>query len=128
MKNVFFAMALMLIGTFASANTNESTVINEANLYAESISDELILTIDLGDLTKKTSKEINTIIGKFLDEKLKNVDDELQCKVTAKGSVGVGRNYVEITVEVSGPCSEIRKQGQEIANEILKQVKDALNK
>lgn len=125
MKKIFFAMALMLIGT--SVTANDSTI-NLTSSDVVSISNELILTIDLGDLTKKSSKEINTLIGNFLDEKLKNVDDELQCKVTAKGSVGVGRNYVEISVEVSGPCSEIRKEGQAIANEILKQVKDALKK
>lgn len=125
MKNVIFALAFMLIGTTVFANSN-TTKFNSSDTV--SVSNELILTIDLGDLTKKTTKEINTLIGKFLEKELKNVDDELQCKVTAKGSVGVGRNYVEISVEVSGPCSEIRKEGQAIANEILKQVKDAMNK
>lgn len=125
MKNVIFALAFMLIGTTVFANSN-TTKFNSSDTV--SVSNELILTIDLGDLTKKTTKEINTLIGKFLEKELKNVDDELQCKVTAKGSVGVGRNYVEISVEVSGPCSEIRKEGQAIANEILKQVKDALKK
>ncbi len=123
MKNVIFALAFMLIGTTVFANSN-TTKFNSSDTV--SVSNELILTINLGDLTKKTTKEINTLIGKFLKKELKNVDDDLQCKVTAKGSVGVGRNYVEISVEVSGPCSEIRKKGQEIANEILKQVKDAM--
>ncbi|WP_299119206.1 hypothetical protein [uncultured Tenacibaculum sp.] len=123
MKNVIFALAFMLIGTIVFANSN-TTKFNSSDTV--SVSNELILTIDLGNLTKKTAKEINTLIGKFLEKELKNVDDELQCKVTAKGSVGIGRNYVEISVEVSGPCSEIRKKGQAIANEILKEVKNAM--
>ncbi len=42
MKNVFFALAFMLIGTFAFANTNENVVINDANLItANSIEDNL---------------------------------------------------------------------------------------
>lgn len=37
MKNVFFALAFLLVGTFAFANTNESAVINDANLITSNV-------------------------------------------------------------------------------------------
>ena len=37
MKNVFFALAFMLVGTFAFANTNDSDVINDSNLITSNI-------------------------------------------------------------------------------------------
>ena len=123
MKNVFFALAFMLLGTTVFAN-GETTKFNSSDIV--NVSNELILTLNLGDLTEKSPKEINLLIQNFLDKELKNVDDELHCKVSVRGSVGVGRNYVEINVEVSGPCSEIRKHGRAIAKQVLQQIKDEL--
>ena len=123
MKNVFFALAFMLIGTTVFAN-GETTKFNSSDIV--NVSNELILTLSLWDLTEKSPKEINLLIQNFLDKELKNVDDLLQCKVSVKGSVGVGRNYFEIHVEVSGPCSEIKKQGKAIAKQVLQEIKDEL--
>ena len=123
MKNVFFALAFMLIGTTVFANNN---AINLENSDIISISNEVELTLDLGDLTNKTEKEINKEIESFINKNLKSVDDELKCKVTVKGKIDVGVGSVEISVEVSGPCSEIKEKGTEIANMILDAVKEAM--
>lgn len=37
MKNVFFALAFLLVGTFAFANTNESVVINDTDMITSNI-------------------------------------------------------------------------------------------
>ena len=123
MKNVFFVLAFMLVGATVFANSN---TIKFNNSDIVSISNEIELTLDLGDLTNKSQKEINKEISNFISKNLKSVDDELQCKVTVTGSINVGVGSVEISVEVSGPCSEIKESGTEIANMILDAVKEAM--
>lgn len=122
MKNLFFALAFMLVGTFAFANDT----IEFNNLESVKLSNQVELTLDLGDLTNKTSVEINNAVSDFIHTNLSSVDPELQCKVTVKGSVNIGVASVEISVEVSGPCSKIKESGTEIANMILDDVKKAL--
>lgn len=120
MKNVFFAVVFVLVGTFANANMKSETLSEINNLS------EIELKLDLGDLTNKSNSQINDEIGGFINSNLNSVDEELQCKVTVTGSLSVGVSTVEIAVEVSGPCSEIRKSGTAIANMILDAVKRAV--
>lgn len=72
MKNVFFAMALMLIGTFAFANTNESAVIDEANLITSNVIENNLTTHNLFFsfnesqlLQEKLKTKSCTLKGKF---------------------------------------------------------------
>jgi hypothetical protein len=124
MKNVFFALAFVLIGATVFATSNTIKVENSGIV---SISNEIELTLDLGDLTNKSKEQINKAIENFISKNLKSVNPELQCKVTVTGSINVGVSSFEISVEVSGPCSEIRQSGTEIANMVLDAVKKALN-
>lgn len=94
--------------------------------YTSIHSDEIELTLDLGDLTNKSQEEINQSISNLISKNLKSVDAELQCTVTVKGSINVEVDPVKISVEVSGPCSEIKEKGTEIANMILDEVKKAI--
>ena len=97
-----------------------------ANLVAEK-SDGVKIVIDLGKVTSRdqiTEARINDV----LSEMLKAYADrsELECSVTVKGEVSVGLVSVEISVTVSGPCSEVRAQAGAIANQLMDAVKDAL--
>lgn len=118
MKKLFFMLAFMLVGTFAFANSFEQN-----NLKKEAVPNQFELTINLGDLTSKSSKQIKSQIESFIMKNLASVSDELQCKVTAKGSIDVGFGSIEISVEVSGPCSEVKAKGGEIAQMILDEIK-----
>ncbi|WP_405209207.1 hypothetical protein [Aquimarina sp. LLG6339-5] len=121
MKNsILIALAMVLFAGTVTANT-----MNTENAYTVSDND-IVLSIDLGDITNATAEELTAKINDFINENLSDLDDELTCKVTATGTIGVGIASIEISVEVSGPCSEIRNGGQEIANQILQDIKDAL--
>jgi hypothetical protein len=123
MKKVFFALTCILIGSTVFANSN---TIKFENPGIVSISNEIELTLDLGDLTNKPKEKINKVVEYFISKNLQSVDDQLHCKITVKGRINVGVGTVEISVEVSGPCSEIKKNGKEIAGMILDAVKDAM--
>ena len=55
--------------------------------YTSIHSEEIELTLDLGDLTNKSQEEINQSISNLISKNLKSVDAELQCTVTVKGSI-----------------------------------------
>jgi hypothetical protein len=104
-----------------------STSVYAVNIEAKQTPQEKTTTnytLNLGDLTNYSEKEVNSEIQKFL----KTLPaDELQCSVTVKGSIDVGPVEFEIEVTVSGPCSEIKAKGKEIASQILKDIKKALD-
>jgi len=122
MKNLLLTVAFIFVGSFAFANSS----LNSLTLLETCSFNEIELNLDLGDLTNKTETEINNEIKEFLTRNLNSFDEELNCKVSVTGTVNVGVGSVKITVEVSGPCSEIRKSGTEIANMILAEIKKAL--
>src|SRR5690606_2042914 len=53
----------------------------------------------------------------------------INCKVSVSGKVSLGAvASVNITVEVSGPCDEIRKQGTALAKQVLNEISEALKR
>lgn len=117
---MFFILFCSLLSFALYAN--ESTNSTFKNLYSE----EIILKLDLGDLTNKSENQIKSEIEKFIIKNLQFADAELQCKVEVTGTINVMGQSISISVEVSGPCSEIVKSGTQIANQILEAVKKAL--
>ena len=98
----------------------------EGNFQRGLNQDKVEISISLGDITNKTEDEINSELEKILNPLFKDLKDELECSISVKGTVNVGVAKVEITVEVSGPCSEVRSEGKKIANQILKEIKETL--
>lgn len=88
-------------------------------------SGNLALTLDLGDLTEVSVADVQAEIDEFISRYIPEFV-ELNCSVSVKGKVNIGVASIEITVEVSGPCSVVRQQGTAIANQILDEVKSAL--
>ncbi|EGV42987.1 hypothetical protein BZARG_1699 [Bizionia argentinensis JUB59] len=124
MKNVFFALALMLASTFASANNKTNSDLSSTEIVS---SNEIELTLNLGDITNKSVTEINQEVQDFIITNLKSVDALLDCTITVTGSVNVGVASVEISVAVSGSCGEVMVKGAEIANIVLEKIKNALS-
>lgn len=123
MNKILLATITVLFVTVSSFASTE--LIKENPIGIEQ--NEITLHLDLGDLSKMTDVELEDKLSEFFDNALpKNPGEELQCKVRVTGSVGIGSNKVEISVEVSGPCSEMIEAGEEIANLVLKKVKEAL--
>jgi hypothetical protein len=80
--------------------------------------------INLGDVTHMTKKEINSRINSFLEKTVKPLSNvELTCTVKVSGEISIGGAKFAVSVEVSGPCSEIAKSGRMIANMVLDQIK-----
>lgn len=89
------------------------------------VSPSVEFTLNMGDITEMTSAEIGSIIDEFIESSLEDFDEitELQCTVRVTGSVGIGPNKIQVEIEVTGPCSEIREKGKEIAERILDDIK-----
>lgn len=107
----------VFITLFTLAFSGTTYAANQTSVNLEN-SSNLIIQIDLGDITNTSDEELTAV---FSDLNF-SVDEttELTCTITVKGSVGVGSNYVEISISVSGPCEEARK----MANQLLKDVKE----
>src|SRR5690554_777353 len=63
--------------------------------------------LDLGDLSDQSADEINQTVFDFIETHLSALPAELNCKVSVTGKVTVGVASLNITVEVSGPCSKV---------------------
>jgi len=126
MKRLFvFAFVLWMgLGSALSVNATENKALPMEKLAQQ----ELLFALDMGDLINKSDATISSEISSFLDAALTGVEAELNCKVSVKGKVSIGVATVEITVEVNGPCSEIKSQGTQIANQVLSEVKMALQR
>ena len=127
MKKILLLGAFALFGNAYASNTSPSQF-NENN-KKELKKDQISYHLNLGDITEMTEEEVESKINKFISLNIaKNANAELECKVSVEGSVKIpgGVAEVKITVEVSGPCSEIAKAGKAIAAQILEEVRDAL--
>lgn len=128
MKRVFvFALAFMFsLGSIWTVKGNELLKVEPMVSIDMGHQQELVFALDLGDMSHKSDTEISKEISDFLHTGLSGIEAELNCKVSVKGKVSVGLASIEITVEVSGPCSEIRSSGTQIAHQILAEVKRAI--
>jgi hypothetical protein len=113
-----FSMGLMLMGNAAWAKVDGVSA--NQNTKQEGIH----FNLDLGEITHMSPIELSTILNDWLDYTvLEEYESELTCTASAKGKVNVGLVSVELTVEVSGPCDKIAKEGAKIANTILNELK-----
>lgn len=113
-----FSMGLMLMGNAAWAK-NDGISANQ-NTNQESVQ----LFLDVGDITHMSDVELTSLVNDWYDYTLiEEYESDLTCTASAKGKVNVGLVSVEITVEVSGPCDKIAKEGAKIANTILNELK-----
>ena len=117
-KFVFVVLTALLFGSgnlFSQDNVAERDPLN------------LEYSIDLGDITDKDTEYIESSISSLLSSIPEPSDvQELTCSVTVTGSVKIGVINFEIEVTVSGPCSEIKKAGLEIATQVLESAKNAI--
>lgn len=126
---ILFAFSLLIaLGNVALADDTGRVLSKPEMPNVQMGQRELVLSIDLGDLDSRTEIGISREISEFIEAGLGTVAGDLTCKVIVKGKVTVGVASVEITVEVSGPCSQVKSQGTEIANQVLDEVKKALKK
>lgn len=122
-KLIFSIIAVSMIYTTAFAGSTRA----EFPVKLESKkSDKVKLTFDLGNITKLSKTELESKISEKL-QILNNLPDELECSITVKGELNLGPiGSVSVEVTVSGPCSEVRKEGKAIAEQILKEIQDAV--
>jgi hypothetical protein len=92
-----------------------------AKKQASEISRPTNYIINLGDLSQYTPEQIE----KEIENVLALIDDrsELTCSVTVTGTVSVVWVEFEVSVTVSGPCSEVKAKGKQIALQILDDLK-----
>lgn len=122
---LFSAIAMVAFAGSAFA-CNEVYPLNlDQNITSILSENKLKVKINLGDLNNYTDEQIIDIINKTIDN---IADEELECSVTVSGSVSAGFASAEISVTVSGPCSEISKKGKAIANQLLADLKAEIKK
>ncbi len=127
MKKFFQICVLVLTLCSSSAFAKVAPGNVSLPLFTAQKTDHIQLVINLGDLNQASSIYQKEVVD-FIQETLKGVSDsELTCKVTVSGEISIaGYGKLSISVEVSGPCSEIKQKGAEIANMVMDQIKEAL--
>lgn len=124
MKNVLFGLIATVMISFNGFANQSPAKLAPTTENTQKIK----LELNLGNLNDISETEMEARVNDFLAKNLSAVDDELDCSVTVTGSVTVGFASFEVSVTVSGPCSEIKKAGGAIANDILDQVKAYIKK
>lgn len=119
MKKILLLMVVLFVVTSAGfASSNAKTVDSPTGIpQVKSI------CIDLGDITNLTESDLTKSISELLDASLSPLPAALQCAVTVKAIFRVAFAEFEISVTVSGDCSEIRASGKAIALQIVNEVK-----
>ncbi|SUB78709.1 hypothetical protein [Porphyromonas macacae] len=110
----------MLTSFFSYANTND---LAGGIVASPIVIQKTIYTVDLGDITNISKEEVANAINDFISQ---IPSSELDCSVTVKAEINgiVVKGSIEVTV--SGPCSEVRKKGREIAEQVIAEIKENL--
>lgn len=119
---------LGLLACFAWTALANDTMRIGSGEGATEVGEELIwkFSMDMGDLTDRSETSIEDEISQFFENYVVVASAELDCKVSVTGKVNIGVASVDITVEVSGPCSKVRTQGKAIAKQVLSELQRAL--
>ncbi|MEJ5993688.1 hypothetical protein WG904_04580 [Pedobacter sp. Du54] len=122
MKKILILLVSIIITSITSVSAKNLMAVSMLSVKNNG---EINLTLNLGNVTNMSEREIESKIHKFLTRNIP-VKSELECSLTLKASVDVGVAEVEIEITVSGPCSEMALKGKKLANDFMKQVKDAV--
>ncbi|WP_395067199.1 hypothetical protein [Flavobacterium sp.] len=119
MKNLFFSLAFMLIGTFAFANTQ--SVDKQKNGTIENCINKLKISLDLGNLSNLSETEFNKLLDNL---PLQVINSEQFSECTIEYSVTFTFMGVSTTVSSSGTAATCAEAGNiarsGIRNEISK--------
>jgi hypothetical protein len=129
MKKINFLLAFMLISLFTFGGTVKNNYSNVGTLKLEKTkisNDQINLKLDLGDITNIGQEKIENTINEFINHGLNEVAGELQCSIRIQAEVSIGVISFTIEVEVSGNCSDVRKYGKALANQIIEEVQAEL--
>jgi hypothetical protein len=82
------------------------------------------ICIELGDITNMTECELTQLINESFDASLGAIPEkQLQCSVTLSAKVKTPLADIDISVTVSGDCSEMRAAGTRMAKQIIAEIK-----
>lgn len=127
MKKILLPFVIIVLNFaigFANTYTEHSVV--------EPKCDDIQILIDLGKITDISDIDLYNRIEVFFMSQMSDITsvdsaEEVTCTITVRGSVGVGKNSIEIEVTVTGPCNEVAakaklllKQAKDIVSEVLR--------
>ncbi len=123
MKKFFLSIAIVMLNLCMSfANTQSNSLVNEQ----ESVN--VIISIELGDITDMSEADLYSNIDASLVNLIPSVDsEELTCTVKVSGSVGVGSNKLVVEVSVTGPCNKVAAEAKKQLDKVKQMIKDALS-
>jgi len=107
-------VALFVVSTSGFALTGSKT----ADLSQKTVAPVINITIDLGDITDLTSNEVAVLINESINICIPE-QAALQCSVTLKSSVKTLVVDMEISVTVSGDCSQVRAEAMSLLHDIV---------
>lgn len=117
-KITLLLIALFLVSVIGFASVNPKSADRQQKTTVPVIN----IKIDLGDITNLNESEIATLINQNLGSCIPDTP-KLQCSVTVGASFSVGVATFTVSVTVSGDCSEVYADGNEIANQIIARIK-----
>ena len=122
MKKLFLVCALLFISFSSTFAFQLPSFDKGVKVTKKTSSAGIDLSINLGEI--KAADQIDAeMIDKIITSELQNYSALLDCKVTVSAEVNVGVAKFTISVEVSGNCAEVRKEGRNIANQIIDDIK-----
>ena len=115
-----FFLCIATLQSFASVSPSSAHQYSLQGLTADDIS----LRIDLGKMDGSPADR--TRVTNAVMQGVSSLPDshELTCSLTVTGEVNIAVAKFTISVTVSGPCSEIKAHGKEVANQVLQDCKD----
>lgn len=117
-----FILPLVLLFAIASAGFASSNL--KTTDSPSGIPQVKNISIDLGDITDMTESELTELINESFDASLAAIPEkQLQCSVTLSAKVKTVIADFDISVTVSGDCSEMRAAGIRMAKQIIAEIK-----
>lgn len=115
----------LLVALFVVSTSGFASTVSNPACLPQKTSSVISVRIDLGDITNLNQCEIAALIDKNLEAAIPDTP-KLQCSVTVGASFSVGIAKFTISVTVSGDCSEVYADGNEIANRLIAKIKTHL--
>lgn len=119
MKNLFFTLAFMLIGSFTFANTQ--TVEKQKNVTIENCNEKFNAKFNLGNVTSLTETELIALCDNLMSQKFDfNNVDECTITLTAEVNVGFGSVSVSVSYTASNCETAMTKAGAALKSAVKK--------
>lgn len=122
MKNVFFYLTFLLIGSFAFAKTQPNE--KQKNATIENCNEKFSAKYNLGNITNLTETELIAFCDNLMSQNI-NFKEIDECSITLTAEVNVGFGSVSVSVSYTASnCETAMKKAGAALSSAVKKVKE----